>query len=296
MNESSAEVSIILPTYNGAKYIRQSIDSCLNQTHKNIELIIVDDGSTDNTPQIIKSYKDSRIRYLRQDINYGVSYALNKGFSHANAEYLTWTSDDNFYSPEAIECMLRVLQSNKKIDFVYANFYKIDEKGNILVVRRVDSPKRLDIENCIGACFLYRKRVYQRIGDYNPKALLAEDYDYWLRVREKFRMQKINKYLYYYRVHLGSLSSRYPMAEVERMVERIRDKYISPSMRSYLYARKQFYKKNYNEAKKLLIRCFWSNFFNIDAWRLLALLFLSPLIINVIRRVKWKILGIKQYK
>jgi len=77
MNRISSKVSIVLPTYNGAKYIRQSIDSCLNQTYKNIELIIVNDGSTDGTPEIIRSYEDGRIKYLTHEKNKGLPHALN---------------------------------------------------------------------------------------------------------------------------------------------------------------------------------------------------------------------------
>ncbi len=296
MNESLPKVSIVLPTYNGAKYIRESIDSCLNQTYKNIELIIVDDASTDTTPRIIKDYNDSRIKYLRYDTNSGVSEVLNKGFFYASGQFLTWTSDDNYYTLNAIGCMVKVLESNKRIDFVYANFYKIDEKDNIIFERRVGSSRELSIENCIGACFLYRRKVYQEIGNYDPQALLAEDYDYWLRVREKFKLQKINKFLYYYRVHPDSLSSKYVTEGIEELIVKIRDKYISSSMKSYLYARKQFYKKNYSQAKKLLKQCFWLNICNRDAWRLLILLYLLPLITQVVRKTKWKILRIKQYK
>ena len=293
MAEINPKVSIILPTYNGAKYIRISIDSCLNQTYKNIELIIVDDGSKDNSPQIIKGYRDQRIKYIRENIHSGIAGALNKGFSLSTGEYLTWTSDDNFYSPEAVGKMLNVLQSNKRIDFVYANYYKIDEKGDILTARVVDSPKGLSIGNCVGACFLYTRRVYQQIGDYKS-ILLVEDYEYWLRVREKFRMKKIRKYLYYYRVHPDSLTYRlnlrYEREETEKLVEKIRDEYVSPSVRRYLYARKKFYKKNYIQAKKLLKKCLWSNFFNIDAWRILTLLYLHPSITKAIRKAKWSII------
>src|SRR3990170_3452478 len=107
----SPKVSIVLPTYNGEKYIRQSIDSCLNQTHENIELIIVDDCSIDNTPEIIKSYKDSRVKSLRHDQNKFLPHALNTGFSNATGEYLTWTSDDNYYAKEAIEKMVSFLKN-----------------------------------------------------------------------------------------------------------------------------------------------------------------------------------------
>src|SRR5258708_28767526 len=103
--KQQAKVSIVLPSYNGASYLKQSIDSCLAQTHKNIELIIVNDGSYDDTEKIVKSYNDLRITYLKSTLTRGISASLNKGFSKATGEYLTWTSDDNYYVPTAIEKM-----------------------------------------------------------------------------------------------------------------------------------------------------------------------------------------------
>lgn len=200
------KVSIVLPTYNGAKYIRQSIDSCLNQTYKNIELIIVDDGSTDRTPRIIKSYKDKRIKYIRHDKNKGLPHALNTGFANATGSYLTWTSDDNFYVKEAIEKMLSFLKE-KKGSFVFCDYYLL--KNNNFSQRRLFRlPDRVDlgINNHIGACFLYSRKVKDIIGDYDPDVLLGEDYDYWIRVSKKFSIYHLNEPLYYFRMHNKTLS------------------------------------------------------------------------------------------
>src|SRR3989338_10314783 len=115
MSIINPKVSIVLPTYNGARYLRQSIDSCLSQTYKNIELIIVDDCSTDETPDIVHSYNDPRIRYVRNKTNQRLPRSLNIGFALTTAEYLTWTSDDNEFLPQAIETMLKVLLEDKTI-------------------------------------------------------------------------------------------------------------------------------------------------------------------------------------
>src|SRR3989338_242445 len=124
MAEGSPKVSIVLPTYNGAKYIRQSIESCLDQTYKNIELIIVDDASTDETPKIVKSYADPRLVYIRHEKNMKLPAAFNTGFSRASGDYLTWTSDDNFYDVSAIDKMLGFMRDNA-CDFVYCDFYEV---------------------------------------------------------------------------------------------------------------------------------------------------------------------------
>jgi len=224
MSEVREKVSIVLPTYNGAKYLRQSIDSCLNQTYKNIELIIVDDGSMDETPQIIRSYQDERIKYIRHDKNKCLPHALNAGFAMATGEYLTWTSDDNYYAKDAIESMVALLHINKTIDFVYANYYAINDNGAVLQSISVGPSGSLKEYNCIGPCFLYRRKIYEVIGEYNPNAFLAEDYEYWIRVFKRFRMQYLNKFIYWHRLHSQSLTGQYA-TEAKHCADRIRDNY-----------------------------------------------------------------------
>ena len=115
------KVSIVLPTFNGDRFIRKSIDSCLAQSYENIELIIVEDGSN-CLSGIINTYNDPRLIYCRNEENLKISKSLNKGFSRASGDYLTWTSDDNIYENNAIETMVKVLEADARIDFVYANF------------------------------------------------------------------------------------------------------------------------------------------------------------------------------
>ena len=118
MKVQSPKVSIVLPTYNGAsKYLRQAIESCLNQTYRDIELIVVDDCSTDSTPDVVRSFNDPRIRYVRNETNQRLPRSLNIGFALTTGEYLTWTSDDNEFLPEAVDVMLDFLTRNKDIDF-----------------------------------------------------------------------------------------------------------------------------------------------------------------------------------
>jgi hypothetical protein len=216
--DPGAKVSIVLPTYNGTRYIHKSIESCLNQTYSNIEVLLVDDGSTVDISGIVNSFGDSRLRYIRHEINRGLSEALNTGFKASTGKYLTWTSDDNYYADNAIERMVAFLQSYPKIDFVYADLYRIDECDNVLSVQRNKPPDSLKIHNFIGACFLYRRNVYETIGDYNPAMFLVEDYDYWVRVSGKFAMQQLFIPLYYYRVHDDSLTGKFS----DRVLEKIR--------------------------------------------------------------------------
>lgn len=203
--KNNPKVSIILPTYNGLKYIRESIDSCLNQTYKNFELIIVDDCSKDNTQDIIKSYQDARIRYIRNEKNQRLPRALNTGFENATGEYLTWTSDDNLYMPNAIEEMVKSLEANQ-YDFVYADIYLFkDDNIKNAELEKLPQAKTIKSNNCIRACFMYTRKVLDEVGGYDPDMELIEDYDYWMRVSRHFYMHHIEKPLYYYRLHGQSL-------------------------------------------------------------------------------------------
>ena len=207
MSKNSSKVSIILPTYNGYKYIRQSIDSCLNQTYKNIELIIVDDGSTDKTSEIIKSFKDNRIKYIKHKKNKGLPHALNTGFANAIGEYLTWTSDDNFYTEKAIEKML-IFLNKSNVDLIYTDYFNyLAETDKKTLVKL---PDKLDLKkgNSVGPCFLYTRRVYENIGNYNAKYILVEDYEYWIRVcKKKYSSAHYSCPLYIYRCHSNALTN-----------------------------------------------------------------------------------------
>ena len=209
--DSKLRVSIVLPVYNGAKYLRQSIESCLNQTYRNLELLIVDDCSTDQTPTIVAEYakKDRRIVSLRNNRNLRLPRALNIGFAKASGELLTWTSHDNYYDPTAIETLNRYLCTYPNVDFVYSAFRVIDDKGcidpNIVYL---PPPCGLPYDNPVGPCFLYRKEVYNAVGDFREDMEYEEDYDYWVRTYlENFRMMRLHFPLYYYRRHPESMEA-----------------------------------------------------------------------------------------
>lgn len=216
----AVKVSIVLPTYNGSAFLGKSIDSCLRQSFKNLELIIVDDGSRDNTVSVVESYQDSRLKYIRHEQNRGLPEALNTGFRHSTGQYLTWTSDDNYYALNAIEEMVRFLHTYKHVDLVYAESYIIDEKDacESRKILRTHPPDWLRIDDGIGACFLYTRKIYETVGDYNPKFFKVEDYEYWVRVwKANFVMQRLLRPLYYYRFHGGTLTAKYRQEITEKV-------------------------------------------------------------------------------
>ena len=178
------KISIVLPTYNGEKYIRQSIQSIINQTFRDWELIIVNDCSDDKTAYIVKEFqdRDNRIHVITNKENMKLPASLNIGFSIANGEYLTWTSDDNLYRDNALAVLVDYLNKNKSCYMVCALMNVIDDQGKIIYTNIKYDAEVMLYNNCVGACFLYRREVLTEIGQYNVNKFLVEDYDYWLRI------------------------------------------------------------------------------------------------------------------
>lgn len=216
-------VSIVLPTYNGERYLAQAVQSCLDQTYANWELIIVDDASTDGTPVVIDQCvaQDSRIRSVHHQTNRKLPAALNTGFSHANGEYLTWTSDDNCYRPNALTEMVALLESKPEIDVVYTDYTKIDEQACPVGRGFAGKPEDLAYHNSIGPCFLYRRYLQGRLKGYCEDCFLAEDYDFWLRASVSFRFHRLNEDLYLYRYRHSSSLTKVHCDRVNLIAERV---------------------------------------------------------------------------
>jgi glycosyltransferase involved in cell wall biosynthesis len=192
--KNSLLISIVLPTYNGAKYLRKSIESCIQQTYQNIELIIVNDCSTDETATIIQEYmcKDKRIKVISNNENRKLPGSLNIGFNRAKGDLFTWTSDDNVYAPNAIQKLLENITENTNTDIVYSSYYFIDEQGNKLDTYGF-SPENLLFKCAPGACFLYKRKVHEQLNGYDETKFRMEDMDFWLRAATLFRYKYIDE-------------------------------------------------------------------------------------------------------
>lgn len=218
-------ISVILPVYNGERYLKESIESVLNQSYGNWELLILDDCSSDQTSEIAQEYEkhDHRIHYYRNERNLRLPQNLNKGFSLAQGNFLTWTSDDNRYRPTALEKMYTVLCENRQVQFVYASCRIIDGNGKEIEYIMVDNggPQRIVGEDAVGACFMYTRQVYEQIGEYDPGFTLVEDFDYWQRVFAKFQTIGIREILYDYRWHNEALTSTMQVDQFNRTLEKM---------------------------------------------------------------------------
>lgn len=207
--ESLPTVSIVLPVYNGEKYLSCSIESVVAQTFSSWELIIVDDCSTDSTPLIAKKWEasDERIHYTRNETNKKLPASLNVGFSLAQGKYLTWTSDDNLFREDALALMVGALDANPEADLVYCRMQRIDGEGKpIPPLHLPQSRIFIYCVNVVLACFLYRRELQEKLRGYDEGLFLVEDYDFWLRANRESHLLHLKEAPYFYRVHGGALT------------------------------------------------------------------------------------------
>ncbi len=204
------KVSIVLPVYNGERFLSQAIESVISQQYTNWELIIVNDCSTDSSLKIMEEYaaRDSRIRVLNNARNLKLPNSLNVGFREATGDYFSWTSDDNIMKPEMLKRLVEELDKDEEYGLVYSDHDDIDEEGNITCTRALLEPKDMGVwGNVCGASFLYRRSTAELVGEYDPDLFLAEDYDYWMRLYSKSKIKHLPDILYSCRRHAKSLSS-----------------------------------------------------------------------------------------
>ena len=256
-------VSIILPVYNGERYLAEAIESVLTQSYEEIELIVVNDCSTDSSENIILQFckKDNRIKYVKNESNCKLPKSLNNGFAVAKGKYLTWTSDDNLFHKDAIERMVSFLNKNEEIGMVYCDYNLIDEHGKYIDNVTVGDKKELPYKNIIGACFLYRNDIAKKIGDYATNMFLVEDYEYWLRIHLASDIEPLHLCLYDYRIHGNSLSEQ-RKNEVQEALKRLRWVYLEKYEKcahiseEWLYAYFE-YILGYEEIrfKRIMLRC-----------------------------------------
>ena len=219
----SSLVSIVLPCYNGASFLAQSIDSVVAQTFGDWELILVNDCSKDNSLEIMQSYaeKDSRIRIINNEHNLKLPGALNRGFQEAKGKYLTWTSHDNRMAATMLEEFVTYLDNNTDKGLVTACYaaFNLKTGEQLYEVHHPDPQIHLPLYNCVCYAFMYRREVLETVGDYDTTLFLVEDYDYWVRIWLKYPIGKIYKVLYYTGVGDDTLTLSRKKEIAEKLLE-----------------------------------------------------------------------------
>lgn len=211
-------VSVIVPTYNRADLISKTIESILNQTYKNFELIIVDDGSTDNTEEVIRKFKDSRIKYTKTDHSGGIpARPRNIGIKKAKGEYIAFLDSDDMWLPEKLEKQIKVFQASNEIAMLYTRFRTIE--GEIISNRIFPENGMYKSENIFKSIYLrnliacssvmVKRNVLDQVGLFNtdPNLIAIEDADLWLRIALKYNIKCTDDLpLLIYRIHSQSIS------------------------------------------------------------------------------------------
>ncbi len=199
------KISIILPVYNGEKYLSEAINSILNQTYRDFELLIIDGSSTDNTPDIIQSFHDNRIKYFKKDHN-GLVNSLNFGLEHAVGEFIARQDADDISLPLRFEKQIDFFERNP--EYVLAGSYasSIDEFGenlgelNYPPLAWKDIKKYAYLHNpFIHPTVMFRKNIIEEVGRYK-KFKHAEDYEFWTRIIYKYPCTNIGESLLKYRI------------------------------------------------------------------------------------------------
>lgn len=207
-------ISVLMPAFNSGKFIKQSIDSILNQTYTNFELLIADDGSTDNTKKVISGFNDSRIKIFHNEFNLGYLKTWNKLIQESQGEYITFMDADDYSDVNRLQMLFDKLEVNQEIDICGSNFTKVNEKGELGEISDFSTNGDLIFEAMpndyffIGSALMIRRRVYDEIGGYHEffDRMGQEDH-YWIYLcLEKFKMTNIEESLYYYRFNPDSVS------------------------------------------------------------------------------------------
>lgn len=210
---SNPLVSVITPTFNRADYLPFAVESVLSQSVSDFELIVIDDGSTDGTAELMERYlADSRIRYLKQE-NQGQSVARNRGIAEARGQFICFLDSDNAWVSTKLETSLKAFEENPEADIVYGDFITIDGEGHEHGVNRMArysgriTPQLLRDNFVSMNTTMTRKRCFDEMGGFDSADRLAEDYGLWLRFSTRYQFLYVPAVLGYYRVMENQISS-----------------------------------------------------------------------------------------
>jgi len=203
-------VTVYTINRNYSKFLDKCIKSVISQTYKNIEYIIIDDGSTDNSHKILnKYYKFNNVKIYFQKKS-GLVKSINKAIKVSNGEYMIRLDSDDFLHLDAIKILLKKL-IELKASVIFPDYYLVDEKDNILDrVKRHNFQKKVTLLNqpAHGACTMYKKSVFQEVGAYSKKYDCQDGVYMWFKIINKYKIGNINKPLFFYRQHQRSLTTK----------------------------------------------------------------------------------------
>lgn len=216
------KISVILPAYNAEKYIKEAIDSVLLQTYRDFELIILNDCSKDNTEQIIRSYEDDRIVYLKNQVNMGVAATLNRGLAAATGEYIARMDADDVSLPRRFEMQAAYLDTHPDVAVLGTALERFGE-GIPTQIRRFSQNSAQMKADMLFACGLahpsvmMRRQVILGLGGYDLEFEGMEDYELWCRVSQEHQVAALDEVLLRYRIHPQQVTKNPSEKYIRRM-------------------------------------------------------------------------------
>ena len=215
MNQTTPKISVIMSVYNAEKHLRNAIESILDQTFKDFEFIIINDGSTDESLEIIKSYHDSRIRLIEQD-NQGLTISLNTGIKASQGQYIARMDADDVSLPDRFRLQVTFLDSNPDHGLLGTTFFVIDDQSHIkhvvpVMLNNTEIRQELLHRTPFAhGCIMIRKADLNKLDlpSYNIEFRVAQDYELWSRLAQVTKLANLEKALYLWRDSTDSVSGR----------------------------------------------------------------------------------------
>ncbi|MFQ6113123.1 MAG: glycosyltransferase [bacterium] len=212
-------VSVIMPLYNGSRFVSAAIQSVRGQSFKDLEILLVDDASTDGTLKKVESHLiDRRVRLFRNSHNLGIPTTKNKALKKANGQYVAFLDQDDMWLPNKLEMQLRYLEDNDKVGLICSGVCFIDQHGSVIGKKILDIKasklafpvRRLLLGNFVAnSTAVVRRSCFERTGYFNEKLRGADDYDLWIRISESYQIYYLKRILIKKRLHSTSFSERH---------------------------------------------------------------------------------------
>lgn len=259
-------VSVVMPVYNGSLYLREAIDSILSQTHTNLELIIINDGSTDNSEEIICSYDDSRIRYLINEKNSGICVTLNKGLDIAKGKYIARMDCDDISVPERLQMQIEYMEQNPSIGVLGSDIIVFGEgiKERIFTFEHDKNCCKAGLlfNTCVAhpAVMIRTSLLEEYHFRYNDTYRGLEDFELWYRISKHADLVNLSHPLLYYRKHKSQETQNVSPKVLNKLYE-----FLSDRVSEYVSLRKEEL-----TLMNAYSRCDWGIFNNENIFTLLS--------------------------
>lgn len=226
---SSPAVTVLLPVRNGAATLQSSLTSILRQTFTNIEVLVIDDGSTDETPAILRACTDPRLRVLRNEKNIGLMRTLNRGLREARGELIARQDADDLSEPDRLARQLEFLERHPQVQLLGTSCWRMNPAGRVTGANDLPSTHHaLRWASVLDNPFIHTSVIFRRataldeLGGYNEALSICEDYDLWNRIAARHRVANLPERLVYYREHGTSMMQSRPEAASRAMRDLLR--------------------------------------------------------------------------